>query len=62
MMEGNDCNISALYCDRLSDVALTASALIKYKPVNIFSDKNVVYCENYIQITYRFCVYILHSF
>jgi hypothetical protein len=37
MMEGiDDRNITALFGDRLSDVALTASALIKYKTFNIF--------------------------
>jgi hypothetical protein len=37
MMEGNDDrNITALFGDRLSDVALTVSALIKNKSVNIF--------------------------
>jgi len=37
MMEGNDdYNISALFGDRLSDVALTVSVLIMYEPVNNF--------------------------
>jgi len=36
-MNGNDDrNITALFGDRLSDMALTALALIKYKSVNIF--------------------------
>ena len=37
MIEGNDdCSISAPFGDRLSDAALTASVLLKYKPVNNF--------------------------
>jgi hypothetical protein len=37
MMERNgDRNISALFGDRHSDVALTATALFMYKPINNF--------------------------
>jgi len=37
MIEGNnDCKITALFGDRLSDVALIASVLINYKKFNIF--------------------------
>lgn len=36
MIENNDCNISALYGDQLSDAAVPALELFKGKPANDF--------------------------